>query len=182
MKKRCGILKYRLRPATIRCRSGTVVHRISTPATSKPFLLQLQIPVVHDHRVTPYLQSPLIITISNLKSRNCRLIPLCILRVAITKSSWELQSQPHNCRGNRNLDTKPPCRLQFSNKKYLNLRCCFFPLSFSLSVCRLDFLCAELRCSTPNFCNVETELDWQATDLSQVQHKIVVSNTETMIW
>jgi len=137
MKKRCGILKYRLRPATIRCRSGTVVHRISTPATSKPFLLQLQIPVVHDYRVTPYLQSPLIITISNLKSRNCRLIPLCILRVAITKSSWELQSQPHNCRGNRNLDTKPPCRLQFSNKKYLNLRCCFFPLSLSL------FLCAD---------------------------------------
>lgn len=59
----------------------------------------------------------------------------------------------------------------------------FFFLSLSLFPCAdWIFLCAELRYSTPNFCNVETELYWQATDLSQMQHKIVVSNTETMIW
>jgi hypothetical protein len=38
MKKRCGILKYRLRPATIRCRSGTVANarRVEPPTRPVP--------------------------------------------------------------------------------------------------------------------------------------------------
>jgi hypothetical protein len=38
MNKRCGILKYRLRPATIRCRSGTVANarRVEPPTRPVP--------------------------------------------------------------------------------------------------------------------------------------------------